>query len=787
MGLSKEQVNQLFTGETRDLINMNHLECRGDSVIYVCFQKETIVKVLKEIDNLKERQLEVFMYVELSPKFRLLISYLMENRLPLYQIIQSPNPSVYAPVIEYDSGSLKHFGSLAEDSRGNAAVSPSQHTKEQSLSPKYLGEAKVQCPDTVNVGTEFSYYVTIPEDSTFQETVLPPFDKANVIVIEGPALSTFKSFSLIDGKMDKTYGRRYQYIISCNGDKNITIPSYTIKSRSNGDYYSVPERTIVCFNQKHFGSLAEDSRGNAAVSLSQHSKEQSLSPKCLGEAKVQCPDTVNVGTEFSYYVTIPEDSTFQETVLPPFDKANVIVIKGPALSTFTSISIINGKRNETHSRKYKYILIGESEKHIIIPSYTIKSRLSGDYYTVPERTIVCTKDYCPADINKDTNGTKQLSGNHPDTLFVHTTVDRKDVSINDSVLVTTRLYITPEYTPTLLQILQRKNPDYCFYQPIKQDSISMARDTLNGIEYNSYVIDSYWLHPCKTGIIEIPSTTYTVDLMVRDKSEDPIEAFFNGGGMILKKESCKTNCVSIKVKASPSIKQSTLPEHAAERNGVVYALDISGSMGTIADFDGTRLEMAKDVIRKSCHDETTIIPFAENKTSSIDLPKMSHLLDTITQSKTDGGTALYDLCMSMVVDSTNKFRDIVIYTDGMDNSSHISLKTIVDVMQQHGVRVSVVSINSEKDSVLCISQVLDSAYIVKNEQPLESDLLYLTSETGGQWIKCKNKNEIENVVKQIAAIPSRPYERKKSKLSANWFCEKLKNYYCRLNLEEAGK
>lgn len=30
MGLSQEQVNQLFTGETRNLTNMNHLECRGD-------------------------------------------------------------------------------------------------------------------------------------------------------------------------------------------------------------------------------------------------------------------------------------------------------------------------------------------------------------------------------------------------------------------------------------------------------------------------------------------------------------------------------------------------------------------------------------------------------------------------------------------------------------------------------------------------------------------------------------------------------------------------------------
>ena len=63
----------------------------------------------------------------------------------------------------------------------------------------------------------------------------------------------------------------------------------------------------------------------------------------------------------------------------------------------------------------------------------------------------------------------------------------------------------------------------------------MARDSLNGIEYNSCAIDSYWLHPCKTGTIEIPSNTYIVDLMVRDKSVDPFEVFFNGGEM-----TCKT-------------------------------------------------------------------------------------------------------------------------------------------------------------------------------------------------------------------------------------------------------
>lgn len=497
----------------------------------------------------------------------------------------------------------------------------------------------------------------------------------------------------------------------------------------------------------------------------------------LGEAKVECPDTVNIGTTFSYSITIPVDSTFHETVLPPFDNANVEVYMGPSLSFSNSISIVNGKKTETHSRTYKYILKGVSNKHIIIPSYTIKSRLSGDYYTVPKRTIVCTKDYSPADRGKNTNGAKQLSENHTDTLFVYTTVDRKDFSINDSVLVTTRLYTTSGYSPTSLHSNQRTLPDFCFCQPIKQDSISMVRDSLNSIEYNSYVIDSYWLHPCKTGIIEIPSNTYIVDFMARDKSVDLFEAFFNGGGMTDKKESCKTNPVRLNVKASPSLKQRTLPEHVAERNGVVYALDISSSMSTIADFDGTRLKMAKELIRKSCRDEVNIIPFAANKEPAIIFPKMLYVLDTITQPKTGDGTALYDLCMSMMMDSTNTCRDIVIFTDGLDNSSHISLKTITEVMQQNGIRVNVVSINSERDSVLFTSPILDSVLIVENEQPLKSELLFLTNETGGEWVRCKNRSEIGKIVKRIATIPYRPYKRKKVSPSAGWLYDKLRHRY----------
>ena len=153
------------------------------------------------------------------------------------------------------------------------------------------------------------------------------------------------------------------------------------------------------------------------------------------------------------------------------------------------------------------------------------------------------------------------------------------------------------------------------------------------------------------------------------------------------------------------------------------------------------------------------------------------MLDTITQPKSGDGTAIYDLCMSMVMDSTNTYRDIVIFTDGMDNCSHISLKTIAEVMQQNGIRVNVVSINSERDSVLFTNQLLDSVLTVEIDQPLKSDLLFLTNETGGEWVKCKNRDEMKKIVKRIATIPYRAYKRKKVSPSTEWLYDRLRLHY----------
>ena len=53
-----------------------------------------------------------------------------------------------------------------------------------------LGEAKVVCPDSITKGEPFEYKITLPIDSTFLETVMPPFEQAGLKVLVGPSVTT---------------------------------------------------------------------------------------------------------------------------------------------------------------------------------------------------------------------------------------------------------------------------------------------------------------------------------------------------------------------------------------------------------------------------------------------------------------------------------------------------------------------------------------------------------------------------------------------------------------------
>ena len=109
MGIASEELNKWFIGETLESIKKNHLEIQNDSVTYVCVSPVKTIELLNDLTDLKERQLEVFMYIDLNPCFSSLVEYLINNNLAMYQIFTTNDKKHCTHIIKYTPADLKLF------------------------------------------------------------------------------------------------------------------------------------------------------------------------------------------------------------------------------------------------------------------------------------------------------------------------------------------------------------------------------------------------------------------------------------------------------------------------------------------------------------------------------------------------------------------------------------------------------------------------------------------------------------------------------------------------------
>lgn len=109
MKISSEELNKWFKGETLESLMKNHLEILNDSVTFVCVSPANTIELLNGLTDLKERQLEVFMYIDLNPCFSSLVEYLINNDLAMYQIFTTNDKKYCTHIIKYTPADLKLF------------------------------------------------------------------------------------------------------------------------------------------------------------------------------------------------------------------------------------------------------------------------------------------------------------------------------------------------------------------------------------------------------------------------------------------------------------------------------------------------------------------------------------------------------------------------------------------------------------------------------------------------------------------------------------------------------
>lgn len=232
------------------------------------------------------------------------------------------------------------------------------------------------------------------------------------------------------------------------------------------------------------------------------------------------------------------------------------VLMGPSRSQQSSIQIINGKRTSNSSTAFTYILLAGSPGTYTIPAASVE--VNGEKVFSNAISI----KVLPQDQNSGNSGNNgggsasssrsQAAGSRisANDLFITATASKTTVHEQEAILLTYKVY-----TVVNLRQLYGKMPDLKGFHTQEVELPQQKTFTLEhykGRNYNTTVWSQYVLFPQQTGKLEIPSITFDGVVAQQTVSDDPFDAFFNGGGYVEVKKKITTPKLVINVQPLPA-------------------------------------------------------------------------------------------------------------------------------------------------------------------------------------------------------------------------------------------
>lgn len=250
------------------------------------------------------------------------------------------------------------------------------------------------------------------------------------------------------------------------------------------------------------------------------------------------------------------------------------VLMGPSRSTQSSTQIINGNVTSTKSTTFTYILMAEKEGTYSIPGATIVA--DGNNYTsnsVSVKVLPPDQSTGTASNNGRTSRNQANNGKISEKeLFITATASKTSVYEQEAILLTYKIY-----TQVNLTQLHGDMPDLKGFHTQEVELSSQKQWSLehyNGRNYNTTVYSQYVLFPQQSGKLEIPSITFEGTVSQLVASDDPFDAFFNGGSNYVNiKKNIIAPKLTIDVKQLPAGKPANF-------SGGVGEFTISSSINT---------------------------------------------------------------------------------------------------------------------------------------------------------------------------------------------------------------
>ena len=273
----------------------------------------------------------------------------------------------------------------------------------------------------------------------------------------------------------------------------------------------------------------------------------------LAAWQVKAADVVVSGDQVRLVFTVNSQDIkdFRAPSIKGFD-----VLMGPSRSQQSSIQIINGKRTSNSSTAFTYILLAGSPGTYTIPAASVE--VNGEKVFSNAISIkVLPQDQTSGNSGNNGGGSasssrSQAAGSRisANDLFITATASKTTVHEQEAILLTYKVY-----TVVNLRQLYGKMPDLKGFHTQEVELPQQKTFTLEhykGRNYNTTVWSQYVLFPQQTGKLEIPSITFDGVVAQQTISDDPFDAFFNGGGYVEVKKKITTPKVVINVQPLPA-------------------------------------------------------------------------------------------------------------------------------------------------------------------------------------------------------------------------------------------
>lgn len=265
------------------------------------------------------------------------------------------------------------------------------------------------------------------------------------------------------------------------------------------------------------------------------------------------PEVVVSGDQFrlTFTVNTQKVKDFLAPSIKGFD-----VLMGPTRSQQSSTQIINGKVSSSSSITYTYILMAGKEGTYTIPAASIEvdgEKVFSNALTIkvlpPDQMAGNSQANQGGGGSSSSRGQIAGSGITDKDLFITATASKTTVYEQEAILLTYKVYTSVNLRQLMEDMPDMKGFQMQEIQLPQQKQYSMEH--YNGRNYNTIIWRQYVLFPQQTGKLEIPAVTFDGVVAQQTISDDPFDAFFNGGGYIEVKKKIVAPKVVINVKPLP--------------------------------------------------------------------------------------------------------------------------------------------------------------------------------------------------------------------------------------------